>query len=53
MNDRDAIEVVRQGAVWFEPAPDGFGALMDAIDDASACGRRCGAATSAGSTMQA
>jgi erythromycin esterase-like protein len=35
MNDRQAIDAVRQAAVWFEPAPDGFGPLMDTIGDAS------------------
>ena len=35
MNDHDAIDIVREAAVWFEPAPDGFGPLMDAIGDAS------------------
>jgi len=35
MNDREAIDLVRQAAVWFEPAPDGFGPLLDMIGDAS------------------
>jgi erythromycin esterase-like protein len=35
MNDRDAIDIVRQAAGWFEPAPDGFGPLLDTIGDAS------------------
>jgi erythromycin esterase-like protein len=34
MNDRDAIDLVRQAAVWFERAPDGFGPLLDLIGDA-------------------
>jgi erythromycin esterase-like protein len=33
-DDRDAIEIVRRAAIWFEPAPDGFGALMDTIGEA-------------------
>jgi erythromycin esterase-like protein len=35
MTDRDAIDGVRQAAVWFEPAPEGFGPLLDSIGDAS------------------
>lgn len=35
MNDRRAIEVVRQAAAWFEPSPDGFGPLLEMIGDAS------------------
>src|SRR5437773_1203666 len=35
MNDRDTVERLRQAAVWFEPNPDGFGRLLDAIGDAS------------------
>jgi len=34
MSDRDTLDVVRQAAVWFEPNPDGFGPLIDAIGDA-------------------
>jgi hypothetical protein len=29
MNDRQAIDAVRQAAAWFEPAPDGFGPLLE------------------------
>jgi len=35
MNDRQAIDVVRQAAAWFEPSPDGFAPLLDMIGDAS------------------
>jgi erythromycin esterase-like protein len=35
MTDRDAIETLRTSAIWFEPAADGFGPLLDAIGDAS------------------
>jgi erythromycin esterase-like protein len=35
MNDRQAIDAVRQAAAWFEPAPDGFGPLLDMVGDAS------------------
>ena len=35
MSERDTLDVVRQAAVWFEAAPDGFGALLDTIGDAS------------------
>lgn len=35
MSDRQAIDVVRQAAAWFEPSPDGFGPLLDTIGDAS------------------
>src|SRR5919198_3483759 len=35
MNDRDAIDVVRKAALWFEAAADGFGPLVEAIGDAS------------------
>src|SRR5712691_397465 len=35
MNDRDTVDVIRHAAVWFEPSPDGFGSLLDAIGDAS------------------
>jgi hypothetical protein len=34
MSDRDTLDVLRQAAVWFEPRPDGFGPLLDAIGDA-------------------
>ena len=32
---REALEVLRRSARWFEAAPDGFGPLLDSIDDAS------------------
>ena len=32
---RDALEVIRRSARWFEAAPDGFGPLLDSIGDAS------------------
>ena len=35
MSERDTLDVLRQAAVWFEAAPDGFGALLDTIGDAS------------------
>src|SRR6266576_2684511 len=35
MSDRNTLDVLRQAAVWFEPNPDGFGPLLDAIGDAS------------------
>jgi erythromycin esterase-like protein len=35
MDDRDTLDVLRHAAVWFEPKPDGFGPLLDAIGDAS------------------
>src|SRR5215217_3568499 len=35
MSDRDVIDVVRRSAVWFEPAPEGFGSLLESIGDAS------------------
>jgi erythromycin esterase-like protein len=31
----NAVEVIRRAARWFEPAPDGFGPLLDSIGDAS------------------
>jgi erythromycin esterase-like protein len=31
MNDQDALEALRQTAVWFEPNSDGFGPLLDVI----------------------
>jgi len=34
MNDVQAIEAIRHAAHWFEPAPDGFRAVLDAIGDA-------------------
>jgi erythromycin esterase-like protein len=34
MNEHDAIDVVRQHAVWFEPTPDGFGPLLEMVGDA-------------------
>jgi erythromycin esterase-like protein len=30
-----ALEIIRRSARWFEPAPDGFGPLLDSIGDAS------------------
>jgi len=35
MTDRETVDLLRQAAVWFEPHPDGFGSLLDAIGDAS------------------
>src|SRR5258706_15019625 len=35
MNDRDTVDVLREAAVWFEPGPDGFGGLLDAVGDSS------------------
>src|SRR5256885_7194557 len=32
---REALEVIRRSARWFEAAPDGFGPLIDSIGDAS------------------
>ena len=32
---REALAVIRHAARWFEPAPDGFGSLLDVIGDAS------------------
>lgn len=29
-----ALDVIRRTAIWFEPSPDGFGPLLDAIGDA-------------------
>jgi erythromycin esterase-like protein len=34
MNDVQAIEAIRHAAHWFEAAPDGFRAVLDAIGDA-------------------
>ena len=34
MNDRDTLDVLRQAAIWFEPSPDGFGALLSTVGDA-------------------
>ena len=34
MNDAQAIEALRRAAQWFEAAPDGFRAVLDAIGDA-------------------
>src|SRR5438552_12051411 len=34
MNDRDTVDLLRQSAVWFEPSPDGFESLLDAIGEA-------------------
>ena len=34
MSDRDTLDVLRGAAVWFEPNPDGFGSLLDAIGGA-------------------
>jgi erythromycin esterase-like protein len=34
MSDRDALDVVRRAARWFEPISDGFGLLLDTIGDA-------------------
>jgi hypothetical protein len=31
MNDRDAVDLVRQAGVWFDPAPDGFGPLLGLV----------------------
>jgi erythromycin esterase-like protein len=31
----DALDAIRRAARWFEPEPDGFGPLLDAIGDAS------------------
>jgi erythromycin esterase-like protein len=35
MSDRDSVDVLRQAAIWFEPAVDGFGTLLDVIGDAT------------------
>src|SRR2546421_8325483 len=35
MSERDTLDVLRQTAVWFEAAPDGFGPLLNSIGDAS------------------
>jgi len=35
MSDRDAIDLVRQAAVWFERSPDGFGPLLEMAGVAS------------------
>src|SRR5215204_1452470 len=32
---RETLTAIRQSARWFEAAPDGFGALLDCIGDAS------------------
>src|SRR5215216_5174098 len=32
---RETLAVIRQSARWFEAAPEGFGALLDSIGDAS------------------
>jgi len=34
MNDARAIEALRHASRWFEPAADGFGAVLDAVGDA-------------------
>jgi erythromycin esterase-like protein len=34
MNERDAVEVVRRAAAWYEPRPDGFGALLETVGNA-------------------
>ena len=35
MNDREALDAVRQAALWFTPSEDGLGPLLDLIGDAS------------------
>jgi hypothetical protein len=35
MNDREAVDIVRQAAVGLEPTPDGLAPLLDTIADAS------------------
>jgi erythromycin esterase-like protein len=35
MREHDILEVLRRGAVWFEPTIDGFGSLLDSVGDAS------------------
>jgi len=34
MNDRDALDAVRHGAMWFTPSEDGLAPLLDLIGDA-------------------
>jgi erythromycin esterase-like protein len=34
VNDRDTLELVRRGALWFEPSPHGFAPLLDAVANA-------------------
>lgn len=34
MTENETVDVLRHAAVWFEPTPDGFGPLLDAIGDA-------------------
>ena len=35
MDEAETLDVVREAVVWFEPAPDGFGPLLEMIGDAS------------------
>ena len=35
MYARVGVEAVRRAAIWFEPGPDGFGALLERIGDAT------------------
>src|SRR5205823_9815209 len=35
MPEGNGVEAVRRAAIWFEPGPDGFGALLERIGDAA------------------
>jgi erythromycin esterase-like protein len=35
MTERETLDIVRRASFWFEPAPDGFGALVDTLKDAA------------------
>jgi erythromycin esterase-like protein len=35
MTDRDIVEILRRAAIWYEPAPDGFGSLLERVGDAA------------------